>query len=177
MTYAVRSRLDGQVLLAELRRGAASVDANLSVTEFQTEKQQIEEDTRTERTLADLTSGFGILALALAIVGIYGVMLNSVEQRRKEIGIRLALGAKRGDVRNTILRESTWLALAGIGAGLAASQAFTRVLQSILYGISPRNPLILSMVAALLLLVAVAAAWIPARRAASVEPVEVLRHE
>lgn len=177
MTYAIRSRLDTQVLLAELRRAAASVDPNLPVTEFQTQRQQIDEDTRTERTLADLTSGFGILALALAIVGIYGVMLCSVEQRRKEIGIRLALGAQRGCVRNAILRESTWLALVGIGAGLAASQAFTHVLQSILYGISPRNPLILSMVAALLLLVAVAAAWIPARRAASIEPMEVLRDE
>jgi predicted permease len=177
MTYAIRSRLDTQVVLAELRHAAALVDPNLAVTDFQTQRQQIDEDTRTERTLADITSGFGIVALALAIVGIYGVMLCSVEQRRKEIGIRLALGERRERVRNAILLESTWLAVVGIGAGLAASQAFTRVMQSILYGISPRNPLILTMVAALLLLIVVIAAWIPARRAASVEPMEVLRHE
>jgi predicted permease len=177
MTYGIRSGLDPQVLLAEVRRAAVSIDANLAVSDFKTQRQQIDEDMRTERTLADLTSGFGILALALAIVGIYGVMLCSVEQRRKEIGIRVALGAQRMWVRNAILRESALLALVGIGVGLATSQAFTRVLQSILYGISPRSPLIVCMVATLLLLVAIAAAWIPARRAASVEPMEVLRHE
>ena len=177
MTYAIRSHLQAQVLLAELRRAAATVDPNLPVTDFQSQQQQIDENMRTERTLADLTSGFGILALALAVIGIYGVMICLVEQRRKEIGIRLALGAQRGRVRNTILSETTWLALAGIAGGLAASQALTRILRSILYGISPRNPLVLSVVAALLLLVALAAAWIPARRAASFEPMEILRHE
>ncbi len=177
MTYEVRSHLDPQVLLAELRRSVATVDPNLPIAGFQTQRQQIEDDTRTERSLADLTSGFGVLALALAIIGIYGVMLCSVEQRRKEIGIRLAVGAKRSHVRNIILRDSAWLAFLGVAAGLTVSQIFTRLLQAILYGISPHNPLILSMVAALLLLVTLAAAWIPARRAASVDPIEVLRQE
>ena len=177
MTYALRSRLDPAVLVPELRHAVARVDLSLPITDIRTQRQQIEENTRAERTLASLTSGFGALALSLAIVGIYGVMLCSVEQRRKDIGIRLALGAQRPHVRNTILRESAWLALAGISAGLAASQAFTRVLASILYGISPRDPLVLSTVASLLLLVALAAAWIPSRRAASVQPMEVLRHE
>ncbi|MGA7259118.1 MAG: ABC transporter permease [Terracidiphilus sp.] len=177
MTYAIRSRLDPAVLIPELRRAVASVDPNLPIADIGTQQKQIDENMSAERALADLTSGFGALALALAIVGIYGVMLCSVEQRRKDIGIRLALGAQRRQVRNTILRESAWLALAGISVGLAATQAFTRVLASILYGISPRDPLVLSAVAALLLLVALAAAWIPARRAASVEPMEVLRHE
>jgi ABC-type lipoprotein release transport system permease subunit len=177
MTYAIRSQLAPGVLLTELRRAVTSIDPNLPIADFQTQKHQIEDNMRTERTLADLTSGFGALALALAIVGIYGVMLSSVEQRRQEIGIRLALGAQRERVRNTILRESAGLAIIGIGCGLMVSQAFTRTLQSILYGISPRDPLVLSIVAVLLLLVALAAAWIPAQRAASVEPMEVLRNE
>jgi predicted permease len=177
MTYEIRSYLSQQVLLAELRRSVATVDPNLPIAEFQTQRQQIEDNTRTERALADLTSGFGALALALAIIGAYGVMLCSVEQRRKEIGIRLAVGAQRSHVRDIILRDSARLALVGITAGLAVSQVFTHLLQAILYGISPHNPLILSAVAALLLLVTLAAAWIPARRAASVDPIEVLRQE
>ena len=177
MTYAIRSRLDPRVLVPALRRAVASVDSNLPITDIRTQQEQIDENMRSERTLADLTSGFGLLALSLAIVGIYGVMLCLVEQRRKEIGIRLALGAQRECVRNSILRESAWLALVGIAAGLTASQAFTRILRSILYGVSPRDPLTLSLVATLLMLVALAAAWIPASRAASVQPMEVLRHE
>jgi predicted permease len=177
MTYALRSRLDPSILMPELRHAVASVDPNLPIADIRTQRQEIEENTRSERALADLTSGFGVLALALAVVGIYGVMLCSVEQRRKDIGIRLALGAQSRRVRNTILRESAWLALVGICAGFAVSQAFTRLLQSILYGITPRDPLVLSSAGVVLLLVALAAAWIPARRAASVEPMEVLRHE
>jgi len=177
MTYEIRSHLSPQVLLAELRRSVATIDANLAIAQFQTERQQIEDDTRTERALADLTSGFGLLALALAIIGVYGVMLCAVEQRRKEIGIRLAVGAERSHIRNIILRDSAWLALIGIACGLTLSQLFTRLLRAILYGISPHSPLILSAVAALLVLVTLAAAWIPARHAASVDPIEVLRQE
>lgn len=165
MTYAIRSHLDEQALLAELRRAVATVDPKLSIAPFQTVRQQIDENTRPERTLAAITSGFGVLALTLAVIGIYGVMLCLVEQRRKEIGVRLALGAQRTDVRNIVLRESAGLALAGTAVGLAASQAFTRVVRSILYGVSPHNLLTLSVVAALLVLVALGAAWIPARQA------------
>lgn len=164
MTYEIRSHLAPQVLLSELRHSVAAVDPNLHIGDFQSQRQQIEAGTHTERALAELTSGFGILTLALAIIGVYGVMLCSVEQRRKEISIRLPVGAGRSHVRNIILRDSGWLPLAGITAGLAVSQFFTRLLQAILYGISPHNPLMLCAVAALLLLVTLAAAWIPARR-------------
>jgi ABC-type antimicrobial peptide transport system permease subunit len=104
-------------------------------------------------------------------------MAYSVANRRNEIGIRLALGAQPGQVRGMILRESTWLAVAGIVVGVAAALLLTRLVKSMLYGIGPYDPLTLSAGISLLLAVALAASWIPARRAAGVEPMEALRHE
>lgn len=118
-----------------------------------------------------------LLALTPAAVGIYGIMAYSVASRRNEIGIRLALGAQPGQVRGMILREGTWLAAAGIAVGMAAALALTRLIQSMLYGIRPYDPLTLSAGVGLLLAVVVAATWIPARRASSVLPMEALRHE
>ena len=126
---------------------------------------------------AALTSGFGLLALALACVGIYGIMAYTVAQRTNEIGIRLALGAKPGQVRAMILRESTWLAIAGIVAGTGAALGLTRLVKSMLYGIQPRDPATVVGGVLVLLAVALAASWIPARRAAGVQPMEALRHE
>ena len=130
-----------------------------------------------ERTFAALTAGFGLLALALACVGIYGIMAYTVAQRTNEIGIRLALGAQPGQVRGMILRESTWLAIAGIVAGTGAALGLTRLVKSMLYGIQPWDPATMVGGVLVLLAVALAASWIPARRAAGVQPMEALRHE
>jgi len=130
-----------------------------------------------ERIFASLTSGFGLLALALACVGIYGIMAYSVANRRNEIGIRLALGAQPGQVRGMILRESTGLAVAGIVAGVGAALGLTRLVKSMLYGIQPWDPASLAGGVLILLAVALAASWIPARRAAGLQPMEALRHE
>jgi ABC-type antimicrobial peptide transport system permease subunit len=132
---------------------------------------------RTERALATLIVGFGLLALALAVVGIYGIMAYSVANRRNEIGIRLALGAQPGQIRGMILRESTWLAVAGIVVGVGAALLLTRLVKSMLYGIQPYDPATLTAGILVLLAVALAASWIPARRAAGVQPMEALRHE
>jgi ABC-type antimicrobial peptide transport system permease subunit len=126
---------------------------------------------------AALTGGFGLLALALACVGIYGIMAYSVANRRNEIGIRLALGAQPGQVRGMILRESTWLAVAGIAVGVGAALPLTRLVKSMLYGIQPYDPTTITAGILVLLAVALAASWIPARRAAGVQPMEALRHE
>ena len=104
-------------------------------------------------------------------------MAYSVANRRNEIGIRLALGAQPGQVRGMILRESTWLAVVGIAVGVVAALALTRLVKSMLYGISPSDPLTLIGGTILLLLVALGASWIPARRAAGVQPMDALRHE
>ena len=117
------------------------------------------------------------LALALACVGIYGIMAYSVAQRTNEIGIRLALGAQPAQVRSMILRESTWLTVAGMVAGVTAALVLTRLVKSMLYGVTPNDPVTLVAGVALLMSVALVATWIPARRAASVQPMEALRHE
>ena len=132
---------------------------------------------RMERALAALTACFGILALALACVGIYGVMAYSVANRRNEIGIRLALGAQPGQVRVMILRESAWLAVTGVVAGVAAALWLARLVGSMLYGVGPYDPATLVAGTVLLFGVALIAGWIPARRAAGMEPMDALRHE
>jgi ABC-type antimicrobial peptide transport system permease subunit len=118
-----------------------------------------------------------VLALMLACVGIYGIMAYTVANRRNEIGIRLALGAQPGQVRGMILRESTWLATIGIVSGVGAALLLTRLVKSMLYGIAPYDPLTILSGVLLLLFVALAASWIPARRAAGVQPMDALRHE
>jgi ABC-type antimicrobial peptide transport system permease subunit len=104
-------------------------------------------------------------------------MAYSVANRRNEIGIRLALGAQPAQVRGMILRESTWLAVAGIVVGVGAAQLLTRLVKSMLYGIQPYDPTTMTAGILVLLAVALAASWIPARRAAGVQPMEALRHE
>ena len=177
MTYVIRTRMKPEAILPALRSVVQQADPDLPLVNVRTEDQQIEADLQQERIFVTLTSGFGVLALALACVGIYGIMAYSVANRRNEIGIRLALGAQPGQVRAMILRESTWLAVAGIIAGMGAALMLTRLVKSMLYGIQPYDPLTMAGGVAILLAVALAASWIPARRAARVQPMEALRHE
>jgi predicted permease len=177
MTYQVRTGLSAAALLPSLRQVVQSVDRDLPLIDLRTQREQIDATMQIERTFAALTAGFGVLALALACVGIYGIMAYTVANRRNEIGIRLALGALPGQVRSMILRETFWLTLAGIAAGVAAAVGLTRLVKSMLYGIGPYDPFTLSAGVLVLLAVALAASWIPARRAAGVEPMEALRHE
>jgi predicted permease len=177
MDYAIRTRLEPDALLAGLRQVVERVDHDLPIVDIRTQQEQIDSTMQTERIFASLTSGFGLVALLLACVGIYGIMAYMVANRRNEIGIRLALGAQPGQVQGMILRESTWLAGAGIVVGLSAALLLTRLVKSMLYGIQPYDPPTLAGGVSILLLVALAASWIPARRAAGVQPMEALRHE
>jgi predicted permease len=177
LVYQVRTHMRAEQLVPVLQRVVQSVDPDLPMIDVRTQRQQINATMQIQRALAALTSGFGVLALALACVGIYGVMAYTVSQRTNEIGIRLALGARPAQLRAMILRESTWLALAGVVAGVAAALLLTRAVKSMLYGIEPYDPLTFAGGVLLLMAVGVAASWIPARRAAGVQPMEALRHE
>ncbi|MGA2536411.1 MAG: ABC transporter permease [Terracidiphilus sp.] len=177
MTYAIRSHVDAGTLAPALRRVVQQVDRDLPIVDVRTQREQIDENMQTERMFAALTTGFGVLALGLACVGIYGVMAYSVANRRNEIGIRLALGAQPRQVRGMILRESAWLAVTGIVVGVGAAMGLTRLVKSMLFGIQPYDPATMIAGIMVLLAVALAASWIPARRAARVQPMQALRHE
>jgi predicted permease len=177
MVYQVRTRMEPAVLVPALRRVVQSVDRDLPMIDVRTQREQINATMQVQRALAALTTGFGVLALTLACVGIYGVMAYNVAQRTNEIGIRLALGAQPRQLRGMILRESTRVTLAGIIVGVSAALLLTRAVKSMLYGIQPNDPLTFSMGVVILIAVALAASWIPAGRAAGVQPMEALRHE
>jgi predicted permease len=176
-TYIVRSQLPPDNIVPALRRAVQQIDPDLPLTNIRTQQQQIAATMQQERLLASLTAGFGILALALACVGIYGIMAYTVSQRTNEIGIRLALGAARGRIRTMILREAGWMAVTGVIIGLAAAFALMRLIQSMLYGLKPGDPLSLVASAFILLAISLIAAWVPALRASHVEPMEALRHD
>jgi predicted permease len=177
MTYEIHTAMKPEAILPVLRKVVRQVDPDLPLVNVRTQDQQIDVDLQQERLFVALTSGFGLLALTLACVGIYGIMAYSVANRKNEIGIRMALGAQPGQVRRMILRESTWLAVAGIVVGVSASLLLARLVKSMLYGIQSYDPPTLVGGVLILLVVALAASWIPARRAAGVQPMEMLRHE
>jgi predicted permease len=176
-TFAISTKLDRQALLPSLRDAMRQVDSNLPMLDVRTQDEQIAANLRQERIFATLTSGFGGLALVLACVGIYGIVSYAVVQRTSEIGVRLALGAIPRQIWAMVLREACWMSAVGIAIGLGAAFLLARFIQSMLYGVTASDPLTLSGAAVLLLIVALGASWIPARRAASVQPMEALRHD
>jgi predicted permease len=177
ITYIIRSSLAPAQLIPALRKATQQIDPDLPLTNIRTQQQQIEADMQQERTFASLTIGFGFLALGLACVGIYGIMAYTVSQRTNEIGIRLALGAARDHIRSLVLRETAWLAAIGVVLGLAATLALAKLIESMLYGLKPTDPLTLGISVLVLLLVALIAGWIPAYRASQVNPIDALRSE
>jgi predicted permease len=177
MTYEIRTRVKPEAVLPALRRTAQSVDPDLPLVNVRTQDQQITEDLQQERLFMTLTSGFGILALILASIGIYGVMTYSVAQRTNEFGIRLALGAAPSKLMTIVLRESAWISGAGVVVGLGVAFLLARFVKSMLYGIAPYDPFTLLSATILLMVVALGASWIPALRASKMDPMQALRSE
>ena len=139
--------------------------------------RQLDESLVTERMVAALSSVFGMLATVLAIIGLYGVMAYMVTRRSREIGIRMALGAMRGNVVWLVMREVLVLVGIGVAVGLPAAFGLTRLVESRLYGVKADDPAAMALATVVLAAVAIAAGYIPARRAAGFDPVRVLRYE
>jgi ABC-type antimicrobial peptide transport system permease subunit len=150
---------------------------DLPLVRIITESKQIDNLLFQERMIARLSSFFGLLALLLACIGLYGLLSYEVARRTREIGIRMALGAQSGDVLRSVVGHGIALAAIGAAIGTAASFGVTRFLGSMLYDVKPSDPLTLVSVTVLLLLVALAACYIPARRATRVDPLVALRYE
>ena len=172
-------RYSGRVasLLDRVRGAIRSVDKNLPIFRVKTLDVQARESLARERLIAILSSFFGLLALVLACVGLYGLLAYAVIRRTSEIGIRMALGASRASVMGMILRESMLLASIGVAIGVLAAMGVTRLIGSFLFGVQPADPLTFSLATLLMIAVTGFSSYLPARRAAHLDPMEALHHE
>jgi putative ABC transport system permease protein len=177
MRWAVRTRVAPYTLRAAIQEKLRDASGGLPVAHFQTMDQRVAESTAQTDFNMVLLCIFAGVALVLAGIGIYGLIAYSVEQRTQEIGIRMALGAQSRDVRKMVVRQGMLLALVGVVIGVGAALGLTRLMASMLFGVKAWNPLIYITVAVLLSLIAFAATYLPARRAAKVDPMDALRYE
>ena len=177
LTLVVRTVGDPVAVAAAIRAAIHSLDRNVPISEVQTMEEVVAYATGDSRLYLALLGTFASLALLLAAVGIYGVMSYSVSRRIREIGIRMALGAQGRDVVRMVILHGTAPAMAGVAAGLAGALALTRLMSGLLYGTRPTDPATFVAVVLVLSAVAVAASYIPARRAASSDPIVALRYE
>ncbi len=176
-TFELRTAADPQAILPAVREVVAQVNTNLPLFNVATESQQIDRLLFQERLVARLASFFGLLALVLACIGLYGLLSYEVARRTREIGIRMALGGRSKDVLGLVLNQGIALAVVGAVVGAAVALSVMRYLSSMLYDVHANDPLTLIAVALLLILVALAACFIPAQRAMRVDPMVALRHE
>jgi ABC-type lipoprotein release transport system permease subunit len=173
----VRARGDGRALVPAVRRAAAEAVPDEPVEGAQTARDAARERFRPVRLIAQALSALAAFAMALAALGVYGVVAYAAARRTREIGVRVALGATRRDVLRLFGSQGARLAAAGAALGLAGAAATTRALGAMLFGTDPLDPTVLAGGTALLAAVAVTASWIPARRAARLDPVVALRTE
>jgi putative ABC transport system permease protein len=176
-TVVTQASADPLPLVPAILRAVRAVDKDALVTRIETVEQALANSAAEPRFQTALVGSFGVMALLLAFIGVYGVVSYSVVQRTHEIGVRMALGAERQDVLRMILREGMLLATTGIGIGIAGAWGLTRVLRSVLFEIEPTDPPTFLGVAAALAVVTLAACYLPARRAVKVDPILALRHE
>jgi predicted permease len=176
-SFEIRTAADPQALLPSIRKTVADVNANLPFFRVTTQSQQIDRLLFQERLVARLSAFFGLLALVLASIGLYGLLSYEVSRRTREIGIRMALGAEGSDVLRMVVKQGFVLALVGAVVGVGVALGVTRYLNSMLFGVHANDPVTIVAVAALLWLVALAACYIPARHATRVDPIVALRYE
>ena len=177
MSFYVSSARDPLQLAPELQAQVREVDANLPVYDMKTMQRLVEEDLFPARIVAVLSAGFASLAALLAALGIYGVLAYLVVQRRREIGIRMALGAEASNVRWLVVKEVGSMVIAGVLVGLPLAYGMARLSESLLFGVNAGNPLAYVLGLALIAVVALAACYLPARRATRVDPLVALRYQ
>ena len=177
LTGAIRTTDDPAPLAGDVRREVSALSRDVAVTWVRTMHQQIAAALTGERLLATLSTWFGLLALVLACIGLYGVIAYDVARRSRDIGIRLALGAERSSVLIGILRQTATITAAGLLVGLGAALVVSEVVEEFLFGLTSRDPLTLAIATGLLALSALLAGYVPARRAARIEPAVTLRSE
>jgi predicted permease len=177
MTLCVRSATPPERLIPAIRKEAAALDAAIPLTQTLTLEEQFESNISQERMVTTLCGFFGGLALLLAAVGLYGVMAHSVARRIREIGIRMALGAQRGEVLWLVLRETAIVVGIGAAIGLPVAFILTRLVASFLFGLTPQDPLAIAASTGVLLVITAVAGYVPARRATKVDPMIALRYE
>jgi len=177
MDLVVRTERSPSSIIAELRSAMRAASPELATSTFTTMDQIVEDSYGSQQLAARLLIVFGGSALLLCITGIYGLLAYLVTQRTRELGLRIALGAQRGHVMGIVLRQAGWMLLAGASVGLTLAYMTSLLLRTFLYGITPHDPWTMASVTLLLLVGGLAAAYLPARRAAMVDPMQALRTE
>jgi hypothetical protein len=175
--FFVRAGIEADALMRRVRDIVAGVDPNLAVGNLGTMRARVDSMVAGDRLISMLSGTFAGLATVLAAIGLYGVMAYNVAQRTRELGLRLALGAKPGSLRALVLRQVGRVALIGGALGLVAAVALGRVAESMLFGLSGYDPIVLSAAVGVLSLVVLVASYLPVRRASTVAPMEALRYE
>ena len=177
MTVLVRTAGDPLAFAATLRQKASEIDRHAIVHNIATAQDQIDRSLLRERLVATISGLFGILALLLATIGLYGVLSYGIARRTREFGIRIAIGAEGASILRMVLREAGWLLGSGIVAGLIAAWWLGRIVRSLLYGVQPGDLASLGIAIGVLAAAGTLAAWIPARRASRIDPIQALRYE
>jgi ABC-type antimicrobial peptide transport system permease subunit len=176
-TFLVRTSGDPMAWVPEIRDAVGRVDPNVPMVDVRTQESHIERGIALELLFARVTGGFGLVALLLASIGLYGLMSHTVSGRIPEVGIRMAVGARRDQVLGMVMFESMKIVFLGVILGLGAAWVSTRLITSMLYGIEPNDPATIVAIVGMLVLVTAGAAFLPARRASNVDPTVALRHE
>jgi ABC-type antimicrobial peptide transport system permease subunit len=177
MAFQLRATGDPSAYAASIQRAVRELDPQLQIVDLRALSEVVNTSLVQERFIAQTAGAFSLFALLLAALGLYGVMSQAVARRTSEIGIRMALGAQRRDVLWLVLRDAMLLVVAGVGIGVMAALGAMRFFSNLLFGLTPNDPLTIATAAILMMGVALLAGYLPARRAAQVDPLVALRQE